>query len=406
MSEQRRGGPIDTREPIAVLFMQTQAYFGPDARVHQLAMRYLRPDQATVHVACNAARGSAAITALRRTAGITVRPTFFGPSLTGRSAAARALAALQSLGVLVALARLSLYARRQRINVVHVTEKPRDLVYGHLVALACGAQVVTHVHVKMEDWIRPVSRRLMRRCPVLIAVSGFVADSAVAMGYERQRIHIVHNALEVDPDGPDDIDVTSIRAEFGIDDDVAILSIVGRLNPWKGHELLLRALERLARDGTRFHLLVVGEDDPQGTPGGGSWGRRMREMADRAGLAHAVTFTGFRRDAAAIMRASSVFAMPTWEEPFGLVFLEAMAMETPVAAIRSGAAPEVIVDGVTGLLSQPDDPDALAVNIRRLVDDPGLAQAMGRSGRRRVIDEFHPQRLADGLERAWRAALR
>jgi glycosyltransferase involved in cell wall biosynthesis len=397
--------PNRTDERINVLFMQTQAYFGPDAQVHRLVMEQLDPERVTVHVACNAAPGSAALVALAGTPNIRLRPTNFGPTSGKASLPGFARAALRSILGALDLIRLARYARRNRIQIVHGTEKPRDVVFGYFISRCCGARSVTHLHVKVEDWIRPVARRLIHRSDGLIAVSQFVAESAVRMGYARERVYTVHNALDVSRWNPEVIDPMIVRQEFLLTDDVPLLCIVARINPWKGHELLLEALGHLHEDDVAFHLLIVGNDDPGGTPGRGTQIGRVQDLIASLNLGPKITLTGFRSDVAALLASSDIFTMPTWEEPFGLVFLEAMAMETPVVAIRSGAVIEVVEDGVTGLLSEPGDAGALASNIRRLIDDPSLRTDMGKAGRRRVIEEFPPVRLARGVEAAWRSVL-
>jgi glycosyltransferase involved in cell wall biosynthesis len=87
--------------------------------------------------------------------------------------------------------------------------------------------------------------------------------------------------------------------------------------------------------------------------------------------------------------------MPSFEEPFGLVFAEAMAMGKPVVALASGGALEVVADGETGLLSPPGDAGALADNISRLLADPALRESMGRAGRERVERLFRSERLCE-----------
>ena len=90
-----------------------------------------------------------------------------------------------------------------------------------------------------------------------------------------------------------------------------------------------------------------------------------------------------------------------WEEPFGMVMIEAMACGTPVVATRRGSVPEVVAHGETGLLSAPWDIPALAKNIVRLLEDPELARRMGQSGRERVLTHFNPQRMAEEAGRAY-----
>ena len=101
-----------------------------------------------------------------------------------------------------------------------------------------------------------------------------------------------------------------------------------------------------------------------------------------------------RRDAARILAASDLFTMPSFEEPFGVVFLEAMAMRKAVIAIDNGGTPEVVTHGKAGLLSPPWDVPRLADNISQLLRDPVLRRQMGEFGRSRVLEFFNPQRMA------------
>jgi glycosyltransferase involved in cell wall biosynthesis len=195
----------------------------------------------------------------------------------------------------------------------------------------------------------------------------------------------------------------AVRNELAIPRDRTVLSIISRIFPWKGHELLLRALHTVARRAEEepslgnFVLLLVGEDDARATPGREGSIAHLREVADELGIADHVLFTGFRSDVPAVMAASDVFAMPSFEEPFGIVFLEAMALCKPVVALRNGGTVEVVVDGVTGLLSDPADVDGLADNIVRMIRDPALRRAMGEAGRARVETAFTPALLGANI---------
>ena len=101
-----------------------------------------------------------------------------------------------------------------------------------------------------------------------------------------------------------------------------------------------------------------------------------------------------RSDIAALMAACDVFSLPSFEEPFGLVFAEAMAMKRPVVALTNGGTPEVVEHGKCGLLSPPGDIDALAANLLTLLDDAALRAQFGEYGRSRVEQHFTPQRMA------------
>jgi glycosyltransferase involved in cell wall biosynthesis len=391
--------------PVGVLFMQSQAFFGADSRIQAELMRSLDREEFDVHVACNAGRPgapSASLAAVEDIAGITVRRTNFGPTRTGVGRRELLLDTMingpRAVASLVGLAR---YARRHRIALVHGTEKPRDAFYGYLVARVAGARCIVHMHVKAENWISRLTRWVMRRSDI-IAISEFVAGSVRELGYDSARIHTIHNGLDTTPWDPAHVDGSGVRREFGFDATTPVLAIVARMFYWKGHLALLEALTIVARSRPDVRLLVVGEDDPRGAPGRASMSEEMRRFVDEHDLRDNVIFAGYRDDVPEIMAACDVFTLPSHEEPFGMVFLEAMSLERPVAALDNGGTPEVVVDGETGLLSAPGDADGLAANILRLIGDPDLRAQLGRAGRRRAVEVFTPAAMARATERLYR----
>jgi glycosyltransferase involved in cell wall biosynthesis len=395
-------------EPVRVMFMQSQAYFGSDSGIHSLMMRYLDRERAVVHVACNAGSPmapSASYTALSTVPDLSIVPTRFGPTVNqrGRSEVLRAAVETGPFAA-VDLTRLVTYVRRNRIQIIHCTEKPRDAFYGYLVARASGAKCIIHLHVKVEGWMSPLTRWAMRRCDGLVGVSEFVARSAIAEGFDPDRVHAVLNALDANEfcaSVPD----TDIRAEFGVPAERPLLAIISRVFPWKGHSLLLRALAEVKRSGRDFTLLIVGDDDPRATPGRTCYSAELRPLVAQLGLTEEVVFTGFRSDAQAIMAACDIYTMPTFEEPCAVVFLEAMALARPIVSLDSGGVPEVVQHGTTGLLSPPEDVDALVRNLCRLIDDEALRRTLGANGRTRLVEHFGPDRLATDIERVYRRVL-
>jgi glycosyltransferase involved in cell wall biosynthesis len=230
----------------------------------------------------------------------------------------------------------------------------------------------------------------MRRADRLLAISRFVAASAVEQGYRPERVVVALNALAPHDAAATGISTTDDRAaicrELEIDDAAVLLCIVARINEWKGHDLLLRAFAIAIEQVPDAILLVVGQDDGQRAT--------LEQLANSLGITSRVRFTGFRADAHRFVAACDVFVMPSVEEPFGLVFLEAMALGRPVVATNDGGTPEVVVDGVTGLLSAQGDVDALADHLVRLAADPTLRARLGAAGVARVATAFQPERLA------------
>ncbi|MET0577432.1 MAG: glycosyltransferase family 4 protein, partial [Ilumatobacteraceae bacterium] len=115
-----------------------------------------------------------------------------------------------------------------------------------------------------------------------------------------------------------------------------------------------------------------------------------------------VRFLGRRGDVGAVMAAADIFAMPSHEEPFGLVFLEAMAMERPVVALADGGTLEVVDHDRNGLLSSWKDADQLVANLSTLIADPARRAAMGECGRHHVIERFTVQRMAADVAALYR----
>jgi glycogen synthase len=155
---------------------------------------------------------------------------------------------------------------------------------------------------------------------------------------------------------------------------------IGRHVRQKGFDVLLDAYAELCGRADFDWDLVIAGDGPEHDA--------LVARAEELGLADRVAFPGAtdRRQTIGLFKGSSLFALPSRHEPFGIVNLEAMAAGRPVVASSVGGVPEFIEDGVTGLLVPPEDPGALAEAIGRLHDDPRQASALGQNGLRRAND--------------------
>lgn len=365
--------------------------------IHSLLARNYDRECFDVYVACNQgsrAAPSSSLVALSAMPGLTVVPVNFGPTMNARRRREVAADVVKSPMVVWTLLRLALYARRHKIRIIHGTEKPRDAFYGVILGRLSGARTVVHVHVKFTRAYSRLVRWAMGHADALIGVSRFVQGSLQDMGYAPEKTHYVVNALDTTGWDP----ATSgggIREEFGIPADAPLLTIISRLFRWKGHGELLRALALVVKDVPDVHLLIVGEDDARGDSATKPYSAQLQQLTCELGLESNVSFAGFRSDVAAILAAADIFAMPTFEEPCAVAFLEAMAMAKPIIALASGGTPELVDDGLAGLLSAPGDIEALAANITLLACDRPMQARMGAYGRRRVEEYYTPERMAD-----------
>jgi glycosyltransferase involved in cell wall biosynthesis len=348
---------------------------------------------------------ASAARAIRTIPDLHVRPTYFGPSIHGADRLTRLKRGLAGAGIAPSLLALAAYIRKHDIRVIHATEKPRDALYAVLLGKATGARSVIHMHVAYGEWMSRATLWALRNANGIVAISQFVADSLVEAGYPRQRIHIVPNALDLDTWGAD-TDGRPVRQELDLPRDAPVVGIISRLFRWKGHAYLIDAFASVKREVPAARLVIVGEDDPRAAwEVGGAFSEQLKQQAAHLGILNSIVFTGFRTDIARLIASFDVFAHPSWEEPFGMVFLEAMAMRKPVVAWNSGGAPEVIVHGETGLLAERGSVPALAQALVALLRDPDLRQRLGTAGRQRVERYFTADRMATGILDAYRATL-
>jgi glycosyltransferase involved in cell wall biosynthesis len=304
-----------------------------------------------------------------------------------------------------ALVRLCRIVRDERIDLVHTHMDLADY-YGAAAArsrrgtgLVCTKENADEFRTR-RTWKRPPFLALERlsyaAADAVIAVSHGLADFlSTAEGLPRHKTIVIENG--VDPD----LAATApprqaARALLDLPGDAPILGTVGRLAPQKGQRDLVRALPsiRAVIPGT---LLVIAGDGPLRGP--------LEDEARRAGVSDAVRFLGHRDDVPVILSALDLFVLPSLWEGLPLALLEAMSMSLPVVATRAVGIEETVTDGVEGLLTPCQDPEALARAAVRLLGDRHLALGCGTAGRRRVVERHSLAAVADRIDALYRRVL-
>jgi len=388
-----------------VLFISSAEQPGADTFIHMLIMRSLDRRRFDVHIAGSAGKPGARTPgwqALEAIPDARLRAANFGPSVTGLSPAAKVGHLIGGIGAVASFASLAQYVRRHRIRVIHSTDRPRDAVACALLGRLTGAKSIIHAHLKCADWMSRSILRSMGQVDALIGVSEFVAQSLVDYGYSRERVHAVLNAIDL-PRWDGSADGSAVRREFGISEAAPVLVCAARLFRGKGQDELVKVLPAIVREVPDVRVLVVGRDDRQAMRT--SFTEELQQLARELGVAGHVIFTGQRSDMPAVMAAGDLFVLPSDEEPFGLVFAEAMAMKKPVVALDNGGTPEVVDHGRSGLLSAPGDAGALASNIVTLLRDPARRARMGEYGRQQVEARFAAERMAADVGRVYDSLL-
>lgn len=262
---------------------------------------------------------------------------------------------------------------------------------------------VRRIHQKEADSFPEerlaIEDRAVREADRIIAECPQDEDDLVTLyGADRARLRTIPCGFDPTEFGP--VDRSRARRTLGLPEDGPIILQLGRIVPRKGVDNVIRGLARLRRGhGIAARLLIVGGEsatpDPRATPEIG----RLREVARSEGVADAVTFVGSRgRDALRdYYGAADVFVTTPWYEPFGITPVEAAACGVPVVGAAVGGIKSTVVDGETGYLVPPRDPEALADRLAHLIRDPGLLRRFGRQAARRAVEQFTWRKVTDAV---------
>lgn len=285
----------------------------------------------------------------------------------------------------------------------------RAEIIGARAALALGESgrprpyVVSTIHSSRvrSDEDRELLRALTPSVDRLVAVSRAIVTKLRAEGRDTVPIELIYNGVDLSRYDHQEACCT-LPEEYGFAAGTPLVGVVARLEPEKGHATLLDAWPQVLESAPGARLLVVGE---------GSRREALEAQARTLGLlgeecdgdrcvgtrgarpGAKVVFTGRRDDVPAVTAALDVAVLPSYREAQGLVILEAMALSRPVVATNVGGIPEMIEDGVTGLLVPPRDASALAAAIGRLLDDHPLADTLARAGHDLVHERFCLERM-------------
>jgi len=220
----------------------------------------------------------------------------------------------------------------------------------------------------LEHGYLPLEAGLTRLGHV-VAPSQAMVDFMLGHGFPASRLHVI--PLGIEP--ADEAD--------GREDGPLVAGVASNLEYWKGVDVLIDAASAM-RAPVQLEVF-----------GGGSLAGELERQAHEAGVDS--RFHGFVPDARSRLRELDVLVQPSRADNFPLAVLEAMSAGVAVVATRVGGVPELVVDGETGLIVEPEDPAALAEALDSLAADPARRRELGRRGRARVLDEFTPERMAD-----------
>ena len=298
---------------------------------------------------------------------------------------------------LLALLRLTRFIKRGNYTIVH-THSSKAGILGRWAAKLAGTPVIVHTvhgwghtprqhpavqqfYIRLEKLTLPITNRL-------IVVSPRDVEKGVTAGIGNPAdFTLIRSGIELNRFGHPRRSAIDMRTELGIPAEAPVVGTVTRLSPQKAPLDFVNAASRISRQISNCYFVMVGD---------GPLRPDVERLAQELGIADRLILTGLRRDVPELMATFNVFALSSLWEGLPRVLPQAMATGLPIVATAVDGNAEAVVDGETGFLVPPENPQALAAAIINLLRAPKLAQKMGQAGKKRAT-EFGARKMVDDI---------
>ena len=284
--------------------------------------------------------------------------------------------------------------KRWNIELIHVN----DYWWAPMVWRASQIRKVPFiVHIRQQIESRRIKQYGLARPELLVAVSDDIRRVVIQNGVSADAIQVVHSGIELSQRF-DSLNGEAIRERYHLQSHQPVIGTIGNLFPRKGHEYLIEAVEDIRKVVPDIFCFIVGTGEKKYT-------EKIKDMVGTKGLESCFAFVGFQADPLQYLAAFSVFVLPSIIEGFPIVLLEAMAMGKPVVASQVGGVPELVEDGVTGVLVPSGSSESLGKAIITLLRDPETQTRMGKSGKQRVKTLFSLRQSVGKIEELYRSVV-
>lgn len=290
----------------------------------------------------------------------------------------------------------------EKVDIVHAYGLTQ--ITGPLSAHACGTRLVWHINDDATP--KPLAHLLIRLIKKpqdrIVLTSKALGEHYFGAQHSwQEKMDILYSTVDLHDFYPKK-DRNLIRQELGVDDNEILVGMLANFNPMKGHIVFLEAAALLSQDFSKLKFLIGGRKLDLRR----SYYNKVKERIDRLGLANKVIMVGYRQDVPDVLNALDVLVVPSTWEPLGVIVMEGMAASKPIVATDAGGIPEMIDNGVHGLLFPSEDRDKLVASVSRTLTDPALAQRLSSNAHERVWKEFSPERAAAAYEHVYSSILK
>ncbi len=295
-----------------------------------------------------------------------------------------------------------------RFDAVHAGRVLSEGLVGLLVARLRRLPLVVWAHgEEITSWRQPLKFRVMaftyRHVDLILANSEFTRDELLKLGVAAEKVKVIYPGVDVDIFRPG-LPAEDLRVLLGLKNNQRLVLSVGRLSRRKGFDQVVRALARLVEEGIDVHYAIIGIGVDR---------EHLMQLAAEAGLSERVHLLGHVsvEDLPRWFCAADMFAMPNRNvnndtEGFGKVYIEAGACGRPSVAGMAGGTGAAVLDGITGLRVDGESLKEVTDGLRRLLTDTELAKRLGEQGRKRAVEKFSWDQVAQRKELVFREMLK
>jgi len=286
------------------------------------------------------------------------------------------------------------FIKKERFNLVH-THTSKAGIIGRWAAKLAGVKMIVHtphghIFYGYFGWLKTKLFIYLER------ITAVITDKIITLTQRGKEEHLryrianenkfvpIYSGIDLKKYADFKIDKIQARQNLHIPSDIAFIGTVTRLDPIKGNKYFINALVQVFKVFPELKVAIVGE---------GSEKEELRRYVKQSGLSEKITFMGLCEDIRGILSALDIMVIPSLNEGMGRSLLEAQALGIPVIATNVGGIPEVVKDGMTGILVPPRDSPALARAIIKLLKDRSLREKMGEEARKWVDQRFSAETM-------------
>lgn len=361
----------DPRPPIRILHVTFNMGFGGTEQVIRQLVTNLDPARFQCEIACIDGEVGSIGQSLEAVHGIRIHARQRAPGL--------------DLKTILWLRRL---IKSGSFEIVHCHQYS-PYTYGWFAHWGTGARVMFTEHGRFHpdqhrEKARLINPIIARTSSHLVAISKATKEALVEYEYlPENRIDVIYNGIT--PLTVSESCQETLRHELGIHPDEMVIGTVARLDAVKNQAMMIRATRALCDQGHKVRLLLVG-DGPERDA--------LQKLTADIELETSVIFTGFQSQPARYLSLMDIFLLPSFTEGTSMTLLEAMSLGIPTVATRVGGTPEIIADGVTGILTESDNLTEFTSALKLLVEQPATRGQMASKAKQRFHERFSVEKMA------------